>query len=65
MKCIPLEGFVGLCNSASLDTITIFIRINAPGAMQFSKGGGGGGGGGGGDYYLLKKSTLESNGNGR
>ena len=27
---------------------TIFIRINAPGAMHFSKGGGGGGG----DYYL-------------
>ena len=31
---------------------TVFIRINTPGAMHFSKRGGGGGGGGGGDYKL-------------
>ena len=39
---------------------TVFIHINAPRAMHFSKGGGGGA-----TITYKKKSTLESSGNGR
>ena len=50
-----LISYVAIRDVRVINVFTVFIRINAPGVMDFSKGGGGGGGGGGGLLLQIKK----------